>query len=82
MLLTIEQLADREGIRRVKRNQRDRLARDFLKEHPELKTDPSTKICDTIPEGTTENAIRSIARFYQRQKMARELLRSGEFNVG
>jgi len=74
---SIQDLIDREEIRRERRNLRDRLAREFLRDHPEIKSDPDVieiKVED-IPEGTTVAAIRSIARFYSRKAEVRVFLR-------
>jgi len=72
---SIEQFIEREEARRERRNIRDRLAREFLREHPEIKVDPEGSIdCSEIPEGTSEAAIRTVARFYKRQAYVREVV--------
>ena len=72
----ITDLLESELERRDKRNVRDRLAREFLRDHPEIKEDPSIEFdISDIPEGTTESAVRAIARFYSRKKLVRKLIR-------
>lgn len=71
-----EQLKIAEDRREV-RNLRDRLARKVLQLHPEIKEDADgfPIPTDWIPEGTTEAAVRSLARHYAQQKLIRQLLR-------
>ncbi|KKN33698.1 hypothetical protein LCGC14_0801040 [marine sediment metagenome] len=76
--LELDQLITRERQRRERRNLRDRLARSFLKEHPEVVDNPEMEIVDVVPEGTTEAAIRGIARHYHRMRKVREYLREIE----
>ncbi len=74
--MSLEKLAESELERREKRNLRDRLARSFLRNHPKLIEDPKGDILDAIPEGTTEAAVRSVARHYRRMKLVRDYIRS------
>lgn len=74
--MSIEDLARAEMERREKRNLRDRLAREYLRSHPEMKADPEGELVTAVPEGTSEAAIRSIARHYAKQKQVREVIRS------
>ncbi|KKN75294.1 hypothetical protein LCGC14_0381460 [marine sediment metagenome] len=62
--------------RREARNLRDRLARQVLQLHPDIKEDPDGFPIDLdwIPVGTTEAAIRSLARHYAKQKLIRRIL--------
>ena len=72
----IEAIAEKEIARREKRNIRDRLAREFLKEHPEVKDDPDNAvISDKVPMGTTEAAVRAFARNYRRQRNVRNYIK-------
>lgn len=72
----LEALAASELQRREKRNVRDRLARHFIRAHPDLVDNPDLPLeASSIPEGTTEAAIRGIARFYHNMKEVRRLLR-------
>ena len=71
----LEALAQKEIERRERRNTRDRLAREFLKEHPEVKENPDCEITDPIPEGTSEAAVRATARHYKQAKQVRQVLR-------
>ena len=77
MTTSISALVEREEVRRAKRKLRDRLAREYIRVHPELKEDPDEYIIrnSDIPDGTSEAAIRSIARQYSRQKVVRSILR-------
>jgi len=66
----------KEESRRGRRNVRDRLAREYIQNHPEIKQDPNSIIdSNDIPEGTTESAIRGIARFYNKSSLVRQILR-------
>lgn len=76
--MSMQELAEKEKERRERRNLRDRLAREFLQSHPEIKDDPDSEITDEIPDGTTEAAVRSIARHYSQMKKVREMLRTGD----
>lgn len=73
-------LAANEEIRRTRRNLSDRLARRWINVHPEIKEDPENSKIEDVPEGTTENAIRSIARFYKRKKLVRKVLRERNYD--
>ena len=66
---SVAEFIEKDDRRKEKRNIRDRLAREFIRDFPFLKEDPSIEI-DTslIPDGTTEAAIRGIARFYFRRR--------------
>lgn len=74
--LSMEEAVEKARQRREERNVRDRQARKVLQLHPEIKDDPDgIEIPDEwILEGTSENAIRSIARHYRKQAMIREIL--------
>ncbi len=76
--LELDQLITRERLRRERRNLRDRLARSFLKEHPEVVDNPEMEIVDVVPEGTTAAAIRGIARHYHKMRKVREYIREME----
>ena len=75
--MSIDSLAQSELARRQRRNNRDKLARAFLKDHPELIDSPDAPIAaEDISEGTSEAAIRAIARHYGTMKRVREYLKS------
>lgn len=73
----VTELIDKELQRRERRNLRDRLARTFLRDHPELVNDPEADINETVTEGTSEAAVRSIARHYNKMKKIRAFIRDG-----
>jgi len=74
----LDRLARSELERRERRNVRDRVARAFLRSHPEIVDDPDhCKISDPVPEGTTEAAVRAVARHYHRMRIVRRLLKEG-----
>ncbi len=74
--LGLAEMIAREENRRGRRNTRDRLAREFLRLHPDIKDDPDLEFnLSDIPEGTTESAVRAIARFYQKQSLVRSILK-------
>tara|TARA_B100000949_G_scaffold137679_1_gene121093 strand:+ start:4920 stop:5201 length:282 start_codon:yes stop_codon:yes gene_type:complete len=76
MPLTLQEQLHREAERRISRNVRDRLAREYIRKYPNIKIDPNGPISfDEIPEGTTEAAIRGIAKYYYKQKLIRDILR-------
>lgn len=77
----IDQLARSEIERRERRNIRDRQARAFLQDHPELVDDPEHVIADNIPDGTTEAAVRSIARHYHKMRKVRQFLKENPNGV-
>lgn len=79
--LELDQLITRERLRRERRNLRDRLARAFLKEHPEVVDNPEMEVVDEVPEGTTVAAIRGIARHYGRMRKVRAYIREMESNA-
>ena len=71
----------KEESRRGRRNIRDRLARQYIQNHPDIKQDPEGDIdLDEIPDGTTESAIRGIARFYNKSNLVRQILRERKTN--
>ena len=74
--MSLDDLARAEMVRREKRNLRDRIAREYLREYPEIKKDPEAVLPTEVPEGTSEAAIRSIARHYAQQKQVRDVIRS------
>lgn len=76
MTQSIDEQVEIAAARREARNLRDRLARQVLNDHPEVKEDPDEARIEEswIPEGTTEAAIRSLARHYKKQKLIRQLL--------
>ena len=75
-MLTLTESLAREVAARKKRNTRDRLARDYIKNHPEIKESPNMDIKKgDIPKGTTEATIRGIARHYNKQKLIRDIIR-------
>jgi len=75
-MTTLTEALAKEVEARKKRNIRDRKAREYIKEHPEIKQSPDIPILKKeIPKGTTEAAIRSIARHYNKQKLIRDILR-------
>jgi hypothetical protein len=76
-MLDEKELVESTLRQREKRNIRDRLAREYLRDHPEVKDDPDNSVIEesSIPEGTSEAAIRSLARHYARQKFARQLVK-------
>ena len=79
--LSLAGLLTREEHRRGRRNIRDRLARDFISLHPDIKSDPEMELSIfEIPDGTTESAIRGIARFYQRKALVRSILKKRSNN--
>jgi len=70
-----------EESRRGRRNIRDRLAREYIQNHPSIKQDPEGDInLDNVPDGTTESAIRGIARFYNKSSLVRKILRERREN--
>ncbi len=70
-----------EESRRGRINVRDRLAREYIQNHPDIKQDPDSSIdYNDIPEGTTESAIRGIARFYNKSSLVRQILRERREN--
>lgn len=74
--LGLAEMIAREENRRGRRNTRDRLAREFLRLHPDIKDDPDLEFnLSDIPDGTTESAVRAIARFYQKQSLVRSILK-------
>ncbi len=74
--LGLAEMIAREENRRGRRNTRDRLAREFIRLHPNIKSDPEMELKSLdIPEGTTESAVRAIARFYQKQSLVRSILK-------
>jgi len=79
--LSLAELLAREEHRRGRRNLRDRMARDFISLHPDIKSNPEMELSMfEIPEGTTENAIRGIARFYQKKALVRSILKERNNN--
>ena len=79
--LGLSEMIAREEIRRGRRNTRDRLARVFIQEHPKIKDDPEAEFdFSDIPEGTTESAVRAIARFYNKQSLVRSILKEQKRN--
>ena len=82
MTTSISDLVEREEVRREKRNLRDRLAREYIRTFPGIKEKPEDWIVDpdSIPDGTSEAAIRSIAKQYSRQKVVRSILRERTTN--
>ena len=74
--LGLAEMIAREESRRGRRNTRDRLAREFIRLHPDIKGDPDMDLESIdIPEGITESAVRAIARFYQKQSLVRSILK-------
>ena len=74
--MKLSEMLSKEEDRRKGRNIKDRLARKYIRDHPEIKEDPEGLIDpENIPEGTTESGIRGIARFYHKKKMIRTILR-------
>ena len=74
--LGLAEMIAREESRRGRRNTRDRLAREFIRLHPDIKSDPDMELESfDITEGTTESAVRAIARFYQKQSIVRSILK-------
>ena len=74
--LGLAEMIAREENRRGRRNNRDRLAREFIRLNPDIKTDPDMELdLSNIPEGTTESAVRAIARFYNKQSLVRSILK-------
>ncbi len=74
--LGLAEMIAREENRRGRRNTRDKLAREFLRLHQDIKDDPDLEFnLSDIPDGTTESAIRAIARFYQKQSQVRSILK-------
>ena len=74
--MKLSEMLHNEQERRRTRNIRDRMAREYIRCHPEIKEDPEGLIDpENIPEGTTESGIRGIARFYHKKKMIRTILR-------
>ena len=75
-MTTLTEALAKEVEARKKRNIRDRKAREYIKDHPEIKQFPDMDILrKEIPKGTTEAAIRGIARHYNKQKLVRDILR-------
>lgn len=79
--MSLELLAVKELQRRDTRNERDRLAREYLRLHPYLKDNPDAPITDSVPKGTSVAAVRSIARLYFRMRKVRELIRDHKVAV-
>ena len=79
--LGLAEMIAREENRRGRRNTRDRLAREFLRLHPDIKSNPDMDLeLFNIPEGTTESAVRAIARFYNKQSLVRSILKEQKRN--
>ncbi len=74
MTADLQGLVERELVRREKRNLRDRLAREFIRDNPGIREDPDGFPIDGLLEGTTEAAVRGIARFYKRKAEVRKVL--------
>ena len=73
---SLSQMILREESRRGRRNVRDRLAREYIRDNPQIKVDPEMEIDESkIPEGTTVGAIRGVARHYNKQATIRDILR-------
>ena len=72
---SFQELLKNERLRKERRNESDKLARSWIKQHPGIKEDPDNFVIENVPQGTTENSIRSIARFYKKKKLIRKLAR-------
>lgn len=68
----LEELVIAEVLRQDKARIREKLSREYINSHPELKENPDSVIED-IPEGASEDQIRTIARRMKIEKEARKI---------